>query len=360
MKRFLMVIGLFAVVSLIHAQTSGNKDIMPIINEMVGEEPDCDTIVVYDGYHVHIIKNNGMLIHAGLNLFNDDVKESFGRDILNRLETELLKICLGKDGEDTSVQVVSGNSMNFKNISPETSCSITESDSRNLSVEWDTERRPVKVTMPLNYQIIKGGSRAEIEEAFISNVKKCEKRRSEVTFDLETAEPYGDDKYIIPGSSYLDKDITRNAFLTTDSVINPVWDSEYPLESMANMFICPNDHYGDIELNITVLKHEYGEQEKFLVRLENFLAYCEEEGCIPFWGVERFKDGKLEGALFLYNQGRGYDHVLKIDCNPQEVIEGNSAITARASLFVPTNNVDNLFQPYIKKNDKEKIRYDHE
>lgn len=92
--------------------------------------------------------------------------------------------------------------------------------------------------------------------------------------------------------------------------------------------------------------------------MDRFLAYCEEEGCVPFWGVEKFHNGKLEGALFIYNQDQGYDHVLKIDCIPQEVIEGKGSITARASLFVPTNNVNNLFQPYIKKTDKERIRYD--
>lgn len=360
MKRILMAVGFLTVVALLNAGTNENKNIMPIIDEMVGDVSDCDTIVVYGGYNVHIVKNNSLSIHAGLNLFGDDVKKSMGNDILNRLETELLEICLDKDCEDVSVKVVLGNLMSFKNISPETSYSITNSSSRDLSVEWETESGSVKVSMPLNYQTVKGGSRSDIEKTFISNVKKNEKRRSKAFFDLERAEPYGDDKYIIPGHSYQSKDITRNVFLTTDSVVNLIWDSNFPLESIANMFICPNDNYGDIELNITVLKHEYGEQEKFSVQLEKFLAYCEEEGCIPFWGVERFQDGKIEGALFLYNQGQGYDHVLKINCMPQEVIEGNGVITARASLFVPTNNVNNLFQPYIKKTDKEKIRYDYE
>lgn len=188
-------------------------------------------------------------------------------------------------------------------------------------------------------------------------MKSYDKRRK-ATFDLNTSEPYDDDKYIIPGSSYQNKNITRNIYLTTDSVINPIWDSKFPLESIANLFICPNEIYRDIELNVTVLKHEYGEKENFIVALDTFLAYCEEEGCVPFWGVEKFHGGKIEGALFLYNQGQGYDHVLKIDCDPKAVIENNGSISARVSLFVPTNNVNNLFQPYIKKSDKEKIHYD--
>lgn len=293
-----------------------------------------------------------------LNLFSDEDKKSIGKDILNRLESELYRLSEGKDIEDVSVKVISGDLKIFKNITPETSHSITNSGSRDLSVEWETENGIVKVSMPISYQTVKGGSRSDIEKNFISGVKSSQSCRPAVSFDLDAAEPYGDDMYIIPGGSYQSKNITRNVYMANDSVISPIWDSSFPKESIANLMICPDDNYGDIELNVTVLRHEYGEKENFSVPLDKFLAYCEEEGCIPFWGVEKFNDGKIEGALFLYNQGLGYDHVLKIDCVPQDVIEGNGQIEARASLFVPTNNVNNLFQPYVRKKDNEKIRYE--
>jgi hypothetical protein len=360
MRKILMAVCFIAIVSYFQAWADGKDVVVYTIEDLVDSVADCDTIVVYDGYNVHIVKENGTITHYGLNLFTDDVKNTIGKDILNRLETDLFKLSVVKNVENVSVKLISGDLNNLKNISSETAHSITTANSRNLYVEWDSANGNIKVSMPLNYQTIKGGSRADIENSFVSDIKNCELRRSETYFNLEAAEPYGDDKYIIPGYSYQNKNITRNIYLTSNSVINPIWDSNYPLESIANLFICPNDIYGDIELNVTVLKHEYGEQDKFTINLDRFLAYCEDEGCIPFWGVETFHDDKIEGALFLYNQEQGYDHVLKIDCIPHEVIEGNGPITARASLFVPTNNVHNLFQPYIKKTDKEKIRYDQQ
>lgn len=54
---------------------------------------------------------------------------------------------------------------------------------------------------------------------------------------------------------------------------------------------------------------------------------------------------------------QGYDHVFSIECKPEDVIDGNGTIKARASLYIPTNNVDNLFQPYVKKSKNEKINY---
>lgn len=358
MKRIFLAVCLIASLSIIKTWAEEIKIAVPDIADLVKNATNCDTIVKYNGYNVHIVKKDGIITHYGLNLFTDEVKKSMGKDVLNRLETELLNLSLTKDGEDVSVDIVSGDLKTLKSITPETSHSITNSNSRNLTVEWITDKGNVKVSMPLNYQSIKGGTRTDIEQTFISNIKNQKKQRSIGTFNLGSAEPYGDDKYIIPGYSYQNKDITRNIYLTTDSLVNPIWDAKFPLESIANLFICPNDIYKDIELNITVLKHEYGEQESFTVSVDKFLAYCEEEGCVPFWGVEKFHDGKIEGALFLYNQGQGYDHVLKIDCEPKAVIEDKGSITARVSLFIPTNNVNNLFQPYIKKTDKEKIRYD--
>lgn len=357
MRKLFIALGFVALTSILHAEIIDNNKILSFVNEQANNVSDCDTIVVCDDYNIHIVKQNDKVSHVGLNLFNDDVKKSMGEEILNRLESELLKLSFANDIETGSARIVSGKIEDFKNISPETSHSITNLNSRELLVEWETENGSLQVSMPLSYQTIKSGSRSDIEASFIENVKTCDKNRNAV-IDLQKAEPYGDDKYIIPGYSYQNKDITRNVYLTTDSVVSPIWDSGLPLESIANMFICPNDIYKDIELNVTVIKHEYGEKESLTVSLDRFLAYCEEEGCVPFWGVEKFQDGKIEGALFLYNQNQGYDHVLKIDCIPQEVIEGRGSVTARASLFVPTNNVNNLFQPYIKKTDKEKIRYD--
>jgi hypothetical protein len=358
MRKILMAVCFIAIVTYVKAWAEGNNVVVPAIEELVGNVADCDTIIAYDGYNVRFVKKDGAITNLGLNLFTDDVKSTIGKDILNRLETDLFKLSIAKDVEDVSVKLISGDIKNFKNITPETSHSIKNSNFRYLYVEWDSEFGKVKVSMPLSYQTIKGGSRADIENSFISNIQNYKKRRLEPNFNIELAEPYGDDKYIIPGYSYQNKDITRNIYLTSDSVVSPIWDSKFPLESIANLFICPNAIYRDIELNVTVLKHEYGKQDKFTIPLDRFLAYCEDEGCVTFWGVEKFHDDKIEGALFLYNQEQGYDHVLKIDCFPHEVIEGNGSISARASLFVPSNNVYNLFQPYIKKTDKEKIRYD--
>ena len=140
--------------------------------------------------------------------------------------------------------------------------------------------------------------------------------------------------------------------------LKPVWTTAQPLESMANLFLFPSEAYGEKMIELTVLKHEYGTREKLTVPLAGLLAVCESEGCETYWGVETYENGLLCGALFFRNRRGGYDHVLKIECNPTEVIGGTGKLTARASLYVPTNNIHNLMAPIPDKEGKSrKIRY---
>ncbi len=202
-------------------------------------------------------------------------------------------------------------------------------------------------------------SRGEIEAAFIGSLRFADVSRSPFAeVDTAALEPYAGDAYVLPGGTYQNKDITRNVYFTGAERLLPVWDASMPAESLANLFIYPSDVYGPHEIEITVLKHEYGETEVVRMDLDRFLAVCERAGCVPFWGVERMADGKLTGALFLYNSSEGYDHVLKVDCVPEDVIAGSGLLKARASLFIPTGNVHNLYAPYVKKSEKEKISYD--
>lgn len=203
----------------------------------------------------------------------------------------------------------------------------------------------------------KGRGRGEAEDRLIEQIRKSDGRRS-TAFEIqeERLSPYGEELFVLPGQTYQNREITRNVYL--DASLSPVWDLSHPSESIANLFLFPSGIYGDVEMEMTVLKHEYGEKEVLEVQVGQALAAFEQEGCLPYWGIERMEGGKLEGALFLYNPWEGYDHVLKIECSPEEIISGAGIVKARASLYIPANNVDNLHAPYVKKTDEEKIKYE--
>lgn len=202
--------------------------------------------------------------------------------------------------------------------------------------------------------------RSEAEERFISELRS--RPHSIVTdahIDTDTLVPLGTDMYVLPGDTYLHPGITSTAYVRAADA-RPVWDSEKPCESIANLFILTPMEGGSVPMEITVMLHEYGARDTVKTDVATFMAMCRAHGCKPYWGVEKWADGTLEGSLFLYNAAGSYDHTLKITCRPDEVIAGRDTVRARAGLFIPTGNVHNLTEPYRTKTDNEKIRYDNQ
>lgn len=149
----------------------------------------------------------------------------------------------------------------------------------------------------------------------------------------------------LPGPYYNLRCVNASTYYISgaDSLTTPVFSAEYPAESMANLFILPVAQAFDTPMTVTVLKHEPGEKETVETTVGDFVEHCRQEGCTPFWGVEKIGGEELQGALFLYNAAKGYDHVVKVTCRPAELFGGEGAVAGRVSLYVPTKNVKTLF-----------------
>ena len=307
----------------------------------------CDTTFKHLDYHLRLIKHNSDIEHIGLCLFNDDLKTSIDKDMLDFVETSLLaKILDVEMTRNSDFIFYKGGITDLKKVSPETQCKISNLNSRFLSFEWELNHtKTLRLDVPVSYQSFHEGNRSEIEDKLIKKIKSSKLVRVPYEESSKTQrQPYGEDLYVLPGSTYLNPGINRNIYILSDSIIQPVWAIDYPAESISNLFLFPSKKYGSNDIEITVLKHEYGEKESFNTYIENLLAECEKDGCIPYWGLESYDGNTLFGSLFLYNWKHGYDHVLKIECCPSEIIDGNGTIKARASLFIPTNNIQTLFE----------------
>ncbi|MDO5395461.1 MAG: hypothetical protein Q4F07_05800 [Bacteroidales bacterium] len=365
-SRTLFVAMFLCAVAMTTAATDASRQKQVLPDGVVSGLPaECDTVVDVDGYAVHVKKGGDGKIQAGLDVFSPQVKEMIGPDMAATIATVLLEKARGIERDDgVRVDLTSGTVSDFRHISPATDCRISKADTRRLTAEWNVDDRKVAVSVPVGYQSAKGGTRKEIEDTFIRQLKDggAPAASCGVEIDRDKLHLYVSDSiYVAYGSDYHNKDITNDIYAVVDSDgnISPVWHAGQPLESIADMFVYPADGaYGDPTIEMTVLKHEYGEQEKLTVGLRKFLAVCEADGCTPYWGVEKFADGHLEGALFMVNPRQGYNHTFKIDCMPADVIGGKGVVKARASLYVPVNNIRDLYEPYKKKTEKERIKYD--
>lgn len=186
--------------------------------------------------------------------------------------------------------------------------------------------------------------RSATEDNFIAGLHVADCHPSAVAVP-DSLEQVSDSLWRHPGEHYNLRSVNASTYyiIGADSVAAPVCDPAYPAESVANLLLLPMKKSFAVPMTVTVLKHEPGTKESIETTVGNFVAYCREEGCIPFWGVEKIEGDTLQGALFLYNPSAGYDHVLKITCEPAAVIAGEGGVTARASLYIPTKNVKTLF-----------------
>lgn len=323
------------------------------------ETLEYDTICRINDYAVHIVKEQGKISRIGLNLFNDDIKKSVDKKLLCFVEEALLAKVLNINSDLYNRLIITNGSLDdFKTLSPQSDLAISTHNSQYMTIEWTVDNKSVSIWLPSSYGSTHTGTRSDIENEFIAKLKSF--IGSRIPFeriDTQKLEPYGEDKFVYVGNSYQNHLITRNIYLSSEN-LSPVYDINSPIESIANLFIFPSEISDSIKVNLTILKHEYGEKENFVIRLSQLLAACEDDDCIPYWGTEKYENGVLEGTLFLYNQLSGYDHVMKIDCKPEDILSKKGQIQARASLFIPTNNVQNLYSPYIKKDENEKIKYD--
>ena len=96
------------------------------------------------------------------------------------------------------------------------------------------------------------------------------------------------------------------------------------------------------------MKYDYT-KEAVSLKMKDFIGYMKSEGCVPFWGVESIEGDKIEGALFLYNKDKGFNHVLKIEAYTKDVAAGKRELTATAYLLSPTTNVRDLNYQYNAK-----------
>lgn len=327
-----------------------------------------DTIIDLEGYRVYATLDGDTLRAVALNLFRDEVKTVANKGLTERIEESLWAQIQGVDEPSAKRAVLkSGTYEDLKAINPEITPAIGNFDGKMFSAAWNVDGKYIVVMLPVSYEAVYRGNRAEIENQFIHRVKNADVKALKLyeVVDTNALQPYGDELNVLPGGWYQNKKITRDAYFTAeiDTVtgavsIAPVHDVRYPVESIANMFVCPTEDVVDRHIVLRVLKHEYGDNEDVETTVGSLLAVCAEEGAIPYWGFEKYEDGQLQGAVIVPNASLGYTHVLTVMCNPLEVIEKGAPIKARTSLYVPVNNIDNLFGPDVKIVNPERPKYE--
>ena len=243
------------------------------------------------------------------------------------------------------VKITKGSWDLLERLNENATCEIKHDD-HSFTISLTVGTQEFSLWSPINYQKFNPGTREDIEKRFIKEL---------LSYEVDTLKPYpaipvsdvlpiGNGMFVLRGASYLSESINSNTYLFygLDGSYNFIVDMAQPIATIANMMVCGVGYQA--MLDMTVALHEYGSTINLEVAMEQFRQYCIHRGCKLFWGFEENVGDVLQGALFCHNEKEGYEHIVRISCHPSELGNKNFVITARASLFVPTTNVSDVYK----------------
>lgn len=237
------------------------------------------------------------------------------------------------------ITFTSGNWQLLSLVDSSAVCSLSLLGGKLYRINWEGF---ASIEFPVRYDDLLGGNRSQIEDNFIAKLRHAEGMETSPVPEMDTDEwPEGEEIYRIDGEKYGMSEVSSSYYLADDGH-RLLYSSAYPAESLANLFICGVEGQ-DAPITVSIAKHEYGVRDTVQTTVSSLSGLCEEEGCDIYWGTESLEEGRLLGSVFFSNWMLGYDHVLRVECDPSLLGTEDFSIKARMSLFIPTTNIKDLY-----------------
>lgn len=308
----------------------------------------------YEGNDFIININGQKLTSLRASLFQDSIYESMNRKILNYIEEAYAAYLLKTNApEFNDFHFKKGSWENLNTFNQGASFTLSNNNNQSYTAIWNNKKDSVVIlTFPISYDRTNKGTRSEIENRYIEGLKHftVKGQRPVPHVAIDELEQIADSIYILPGNSYIISNVSSNSYFTVnrnDGKCELIMDANNPQPTVANMIV-RGDGF-DVTLELRIAKHEYGESETISIPLEAFIQYNIANGCDIFWGFDSLDSNILKGTIFCYNSNEGYDHTIRVELDTTRLGSDKQVMKGHASLFVPTNNVQNLFQEKNKK-----------
>lgn len=277
----------------------------------------------------------------------DDLRSNFDSAVIDYLEEAYAAHLLSIDNPKfEDIEITRGNWSALEKLDKIIECSLVYNKFKYITLSLRLETEELCISFPIDYQKFRNGSRTDIENEFIEGLisYKVTDSRQLPIYSKDELVNIGNNNYLLRGSTYLISTVNNNSYLSKNEqdslsfIVNP----KQPLATFSNMVVIGTGYCANLHMAIST--HEYGSKTTLSVPLEQFIQYCIHTGCEIYWGYEKLESNILYGTIFCYNQKQGYDHIINIQCNTENLGNENFEIDSRVSLFVPTTNIQNLFE----------------
>ena len=313
---------------------------------------------------VRIQLEEGMVSSMGYVLFPDELKAMAHTPILNFLERYFLQLDYPQADRPRN-KMLHEDRFKFEVGSPtmvatlQADCAFSYSYENNRYIAtWSRDGQPIlSVSFPANHELISGENKIDAENFVETDIRVSQLSPAmPVNKELLTS-TIQKDYFIKQGSTYISKQLTSSLYYQQiDSIFSLIINESHPLESAANMMLCADN---PTAFNLKVKQVMYGYKKKYFdVPLRNWIAYCQNNGCELYFGVESFEKEMIRASVFAVNIAENYNHVLFVNIPLKVIDQGTGDIEAQLETFIPMHNVLNLFGKYDKNSFKQPKIYE--
>jgi len=295
-------------------------------------------------------------------LFSEEVKTAYPSVVYDFLETYLYRLdSLYREGNMAhpsmmlgKVLFLKGESSVARNITPQTSFSITKMEDKMFNAVWKDSTGVILLDMvfPASYELILGAPRNKIERTMEKQLKAMP--LSFVPDSLKNPEVK-----MLADSVFQSQPVTiyeiasindaTYYYSCPDSVtLQPVFDSEQKWYSSANLMQGLITDIDDYQLYIEQSAYEF-DVLKYTISLSQWLNYCREMRASVYIGLEEEREDGLMILLLAQSNDLGFKHMLSMIL-PWNFVEKRDAILkARLYAYIPTHNVKTYYQERDRK-----------
>lgn len=307
---------------------------------------------------ITIIVKQGEVTHIGLSLFTISQRQFVDELICNFLERTALAaeipdfygVTFSNYLKDQKIEIFEGKWDNIKTLLND-SCYVFQSsiiDNKNYINCWytiDATERYLTLAYPANYNLISGVSMIEAENHLYDDI--CLTNVEDTSFvepDSALLQRIGNSQvYFLRGDIFFLPGLNSNRYYVADSLgkMDLLFGEDFPIESLFNL-LTGTEIENQYVLNIKLVKYGY-QVDDFIVPLKQWLAFCFQSGCSPYFGILSKEENLIEGELIMQNKSFGYCHVMKLSIDPSLLKSREGSMQARLNSFVPLANVKSLY-----------------
>ena len=241
------------------------------------------------------------------------------------------------------VKLLQGDLLRLPLINEHTSLSFAEKgDSYRVGL-YNDGFPLIELVFPASCQLLLGKNLKVLEQEWIEELNTFPYIESlETSIKKEELTRISDGFYVREGSSYYLESIHNHRyFQETKGKLKPVFTMDHPAESVSNLFV--TESVGNkLSLCMTIRKYGLKKEQKELP-VNKWIAYQKSKGCDIYVGIEELKTDRITAMVFVVNPVLKYNHVMNVEVPYDLLVKGEGCIEGDINLFIPTHNIQSLF-----------------